>query len=272
MKQIRIFILPAVFLFLFSCGKDNLFEPDFTWDGTLLKEIKIDGEIYYKYTYNDAGLVFEEESKFHYSEHKYNSRDQLIQSNHYWDERIASSSSYILDEAMQRTEWVNSGNTERDTYTSFNYSRSGRLEKYMTTRDNNNSSSYSTFNYNNKGQIKRRTFYREEKASQYDEYYYDTLGNLIKKERHYILSDGNSELRTTTEYEFDNKHNPYYSFRRLMIPGQNTNPNNIIKETYTLHFEVDDFIEPIQITEYNYEYNLNDYPVKRNDYFEYVYY
>ncbi len=272
MRQLRILFLPVVFLILLSCGDESALRPEFTGDGTLLKEVKIGGETYYKYTYNDAGLVLEEKSKFHYSKYNYNGRNQLIQSDHYWDERIASSSSYVLEEAMQRTEWVNPDNTEKDVYTSYNYSRYGQLEKSVTFRINNNYTSSSTFTYNGIGQMKRRTFYHDNKASGYDEFYYDNSGNLIKKERFDIFTGGNTQLSTTTEYEFDNKNNPYYSFRGLMIPGENTNRNNITKEIYTLHFEVDDFIEPIQITEYNYEYNSNGYPVKRNDTFEYVYY
>ena len=72
-------------------------------------------------------------------------------------------------------------------------------------------------------------------------------------------------------FVFDNKNNPYFSLRSLLIPGQNTNVNNIVKETYTLHFEVDKFIQPVQITEYSYEYNLMDYPVKRSDGWEFIY-
>ena len=272
MKQIKIFFLFAVYLFLItSCGKEAFLRPEFTGNGTLLKGVKIGGETYYEYTSNDAGFVLEEKSKFYYSQHKYNSQNQIIQSDYYWDERIASSSSVVLEEAMQRTEWVNPENTERDTYTSFNYSRSGELQKTTTFRINNDYTSSSIFTYNSKGQIKRRTFYSEDKASGYDEYYYDITGNLIKKDRYNILSEGNAELQSTTEYEFDNKSNPYYSFRRLMIPGQNTNLNNITKEIYKLYFEVDGFIDPVQIKEYYYEYNREGYPVKRNDSFEYLY-
>ncbi len=266
-------LFPAViFLFLFSCENDPYSELEFINNGTLLKEVKIGGEAYSEYTYNETGLVLEEKSKFHYSKYEYNNQNQLIHSDHYWDERIASSSSAELNEAMQRTEWVSPGNTEKDTYSSYRYSGTGQLKETETLRINDGYTVSSTFTYNNTGWIKRRTYYSENNASSYDEYYYDNVGNLVKKERYDVLSEGNNELRTTTEYEFDNKNNPYYSFRGLMIPGENTNLNNIIKETYTLHFEVDDFIDPIQITEYSYEYNSNDYPVKRNDSREFVYY
>ena len=54
--------------------------------------------------------------------------------------------------------------------------------------------------------------------------------------------------------------------------GKNTNVNNIDKETYTFHFEVDKFIQPDQTTEYSYEYFSLDYPVKRSDEREYDYF
>ncbi len=64
----------------------------------------IDGEVYSEYTYNSSGLVEEEKSKYHYSKHSYNNNNQLIKSDYYWDWRIVSSSSHVLEEAAKRTE------------------------------------------------------------------------------------------------------------------------------------------------------------------------
>ncbi len=258
-----IFLISILFI---SCEKDD-FSNNNT-EGILLKEVIAGEEVYYRFTYTNSNQILEEKSKFHYTKHTYNSRNQLIQSDHYWDERIVSSSSFVLDEAMKRTEWVSPENTERDTYKTFEYNRNGLCLKsvFNGTKDD-----FTTFSYKN-GRIARRTSYHENKATVFDNYFYDDNGNMIKTERFYILPNGESELATTTEYKFDNKHNPYYSFHKLIIPGRNTNTNNIVKETYTLHFEVDDSVEPVQITEYQYEYNSNGFPVKRNDGFEYVYY
>ena len=79
------------------------------------------------------------------------------------------------------------------------------------------------------------------------------------------------ELSTTTEYKYDIMHNPYQAFRRLITPGIYTNQNNIVKETYTIHFEVDASIEKVQITENSYEYNDMGYPIKKNEVTEYLY-
>lgn len=259
-----------IFLCCISC--ENVVIIEEPGDGILLKQVITEGEVYYEYTYNNANLILEEKSKFHYTKHNYNSANQLIQSDHYWDERIASSSSYVLEEAMKRTEWVSPENTEKSSYFSFEYNKSGRLEKRFINRPKSSYESFDIFTFSKSERIERRTSFHENKASVYDDYFYDSRGNLIKQQRYFVSENGTPNLQTTTEYEFDNKNNPYLSFRGLMIPGQNTNPNNITKETYTLHFEVDDFIEPIQVTEYNYEYNTMGYPLIRSDGFKYVYY
>ena len=103
------------------------------------------------------------------------------------------------------------------------------------------------------------------------DYLYDNNENIIKQTKYFKSSEGIAELSTTTEYEYDNMHNPYLAFKRLITPGIYTNPNNITKETYTLNFDVDPSIEKVQITERTYEYNANGYPIKVNGVTEYVY-
>jgi hypothetical protein len=173
---------------------------------------------------------------------------------------------------MKRTEWVSPANTEKDSYFTFEYDKSGRLEKRTINRTNSDNNSFDVFSYNQDGRIERRTSFYENKVSVYDVFNYDERGNLTEQKRFFMSEKGTPNLQTSTEYEFDDKNNPYLTFRSLKVPGKNTNPNNIVKETYTLHFEVDEFVEPVQVTEYTYEYNTNGYPVKRSDGFEYIYY
>ena len=266
MKTYLYSTLLIISFILISCGTDDF--PKKNTEGILLTEVVAGNEVFYKYTYTNSSLISEEKSKFHFTKHTYNSKNQLIQSDYYWDERIVSSSSRVLEETMKRTEWVSPENTERDTYTTFEYGKNGMLQKSIAHRFEDD---FATFKYNN-GRIVQRTSFHENKASVFDNYFYDDSGNLIKTERYYILSNGEYELATTTEYELDNKHNPYYLFRKLMIPGRNTNPNNITKEIYKIHFEADDFIEPVQVTAYQYEYNSEGFPVKRSDGVEYIYF
>jgi hypothetical protein len=68
----------------------------------------------------------------------------------------------------------------------------------------------------------------------------------------------------TADYYLDLMHHPFQSISRLLTPGIFTNANNIVKQIYTLHFEVDAFIEKVQVREYAYEYNDLGYPVKKS--------
>ena len=92
-----------------------------------------------EYSYNDANLVTEEKSKFHYAKHIYNDINQLIKSDFYWDMSIASSNSSVLEAAMNRTEWVNPGNTPKSISHTLEYNGKGQLirKNYIRTADNN---------------------------------------------------------------------------------------------------------------------------------------
>lgn len=111
----------------------------------------------------------------------------------------------------------------------------------------------------------------QNELSFYIDYIYDENGNLTKESKYYVPSTGIAELWTTTEYEYDNMHNPFQAFKRLMTPSKFTNPNNITKETYTIHFEVDQWTQKVSIITNTYEYNEKGYPIKVNGEAEYVY-
>jgi hypothetical protein len=113
--------------------------------------------------------------------------------------------------------------------------------------------------------------YWENILSGYIDYSYDENGNLVKEVKYNVSAEGIAELMTTTDFEYDNMKNPYKSFRRLMTPGVYTNENNIVKQTYTIHFEVDPSTEKVQVTETSYDYNDKGYPVRVNGTVEYVY-
>lgn len=265
-KNLLIFIITIFFI---SCEKDKQPIIENT-DIPLISKVLIDNETYMEYSYNDANLLIEEKSKFNYSRHSYNNNNQLVASDIYWDMRIASSDSRVLEEAMNRKEWVNPGNTEKSLTRTFEYEQNEQLVRKTFTRTSSSNSEYAEFTYAD-GRIIRQTMFWQGVLSTYVDYDYDDRGNLVKETRYGVLPDGVAELWTTTEYEYDNKHNPYLAFRRLMTPGICTNANNITRETYTIHFEVDDFIEKVQITNKTYEYNSSGYPIKVNGGTGYVY-
>ncbi len=263
-NKLLIFIIT---LFFISCEKDNQFIIEIS-DTPLLSSVYVGGEIYMKYTYNAENLVTEEKSKFHYTKHTYNGINQLITSDIYWDMRIASSSSSVLEEAMNRKEWVNPDNTPKSISHVLEYNSMNIIRKSFIRPEG--SSDIMEFLYEG-DRIVRATGYYNGSISGYTDYLYDKKGNLIRATRYNMSPAGIAELTTTTEYEYDNFHNPYQSFRCLITPGIYTNPNNIIKETYTLNFDVDPSIEKVQIKEYTYKYNANGYPRKVNSETEYVY-
>jgi len=269
----RKILIPLLLLTTFiSCDKNEK-DKQLIIENTdipLISKVLISGEIYMEYSYNDANLVTEEKNKFHYAKHTYNDINQLITSDFYWDMRIASSNSSVLEAAMNRKEWVSPENTPKSISHKFEYNSKEQLFRKSFIRPLENNNDFREFQYEN-DRIVRITGYYNNSISGYTIYQYDEYGNVIRQTKYMVSSSGIPELRTTTEYEYDNMHNPYQSFNRLITPGIYTNPNNITKETYTLNFDVDPSIEKVQITECTYEYNANGYPIKVNGETEYVY-
>jgi hypothetical protein len=267
MKKTALILFGA--LILCSCEKEKGLVIENT-DIPLLSKVLIDGVSHYEYAYNDANLLIEEKSKFHYTKHNYNDNNLLSSSEFYMDPAMFSSNSSVVEAAMNRKEWVNPDNTAKSLTQKFEYDGTGRLARKIYTRPSVTSSEYSEFTFDN-GRISRQTMYWENEITFYIDYSYDEKGNLIKESKYHVPSTGIPELWTTTEYEYDDKHNPYQVFKRLMSPGKFTNPNNITKETYTIHFEVDQWIQKVQISNNTYEYNDKGYPTKVNGEAKYVY-
>ncbi|MEA1888096.1 MAG: hypothetical protein U9N72_12895 [Bacteroidota bacterium] len=211
-------------------------------------------------------MVTEEKHEDHYTRHYYNNSNQLVRSDYYVDPDMFSSTM----PALNRKEWVNPENTEKSLTTTFDYDSNGKLVRKTYKRPSVSHSEFSEYSWEKK-RIIRQTMYWMNEVSGYIDYEYDNNGNLIKKEKYRVQSNDIPELVTTTEYEFDEMKNPYQSFKRLMTPGKDTNQNNITKETYITHIEVDPWSENISVTEYSYEYNERGYPVIVNGNVEYVY-
>ncbi|MFA9388304.1 MAG: hypothetical protein ACERKD_00765 [Prolixibacteraceae bacterium] len=230
----------------------------------LLYQLEFDHVLYSEYTYNASSQILEEKSKLHYTRHNYKA-GKLISSDYYVDPGMFSSTAEIADASFNRKEWVDPTNTEKSSTNNYFYDDKGQ---FIKSSNNLNSCEYS---YDEKNRINRQTFFHENERTGYLDFSYDENDNLIRKQHYWILDSGDSELQTTTEYEFDNKLNPYKAFSSLMIPGQNTNTNNIIRETYILHFEVDQYTENVQITENDYTYNSLGFPATKNNSVNYIY-
>jgi hypothetical protein len=256
-------------LIFFSCEKDKQLIIENT-DIPLISKVLIGGESYMEYSYNNANLISEEKSKFTYTKHTYNDKNLLITSEFYVDPAMFSSDIHVIEASMNRKEWVNPDNTAKSLTKTFEYNSNEQLLRITYNRPSVSNSEYSEYTFEN-DRISRQTMYWQNELSFYIDYFYDEKGNLIKESKYYVPSTGIAELWTTTEYEYDNMRNPFQSFKRLMTPGKFTNQNNITKETYTIHFEVDPWTQKVQITNNSYEYNDKGYPIKVNGEAEYVY-
>jgi len=264
MKKSMKVICSMLIIFLFACEKDHSELIQNNHAG-LLYQVKFDSESFYEFTYNDLNQLVEEKSKWHYTRHNYQN-GQLISSDYYYDPGMASSSYQVAMASMNRKEWVNPTNTEKSITNTYSHDKKGNIIQ------SENDQVICKYSYDEQNRINRQTFYSDNKCNGYNHYTYDDKDNLIKSLDYWILANGEPTLRTTTEYEFDNKHNPYKKLGSFMLPGRSTNSNNIIKETYTLHFEVDKFTDKVQITENSYTYNSEGYPISKNDSEFYIYY
>lgn len=234
-------------------------------DVSLLYKVFIDSDLCYEYTYNTAKLISEEKSKYRYIKHNYNTKNQLVSTDYYEDLSLLSNNSRVVETAHKRQEWVTPDNTAISNHQSFEYNDKGQVIK------STDHLCYFTYNYDKNDRISRQTCYHQDKISGYIDYSYDNKGNLIKKSGFEVFTSGDSQLTSTYEYKFDNKFNPFRSFKSLMIPGENTNINNVTKEIYTVHFMVDHVVNDKQIKEYSYEYNEKGCPVRVNMNIEYFY-
>jgi hypothetical protein len=259
MKKAGIAVLLCVVAF--SCKKENL--PTENLPAGFLSRVLISGEPYQEFTYTSSGLIDEEKSWGMYTKYVYNSSSQLVKLDFYVDPSLYSSSTYVIVEAQKRKEWASPQNVPKSTTNTYTYSKDGQYVEVNLDRANGNKG-YSKYNLNSSGQISKLIFYSENQQTGYIDYFYNTNNNLIRRKHYYTSTDGKSELSDETEYEFDNKKNPFSPFRKLLNLGRETNQNNITKETYTLYGELPMGTERIQTTVNNYEYNELSYPVEVN--------
>lgn len=260
-------LLVAIFL---SCKKEDLSVAGNS-DAFLLSKVKVDNKLSNEYLFNDANSITEEKSKFDFKVHHYNEKNQVVSTDFYGNFDLLSSDMQVYQTALSRTEWVTAGNGTKGGTVKYEYNDNGQLIKTSYSGTISASSEYSEFSYDINNRISKQVLYWENKQTGYIEYSYDGKGNLIKEILYNLPSSGVVELNTITRYEFDSEQNPFKSFSKLMTPGINTNLNNIIKETYTIHMTPDQGPDKVQVTETSYEYNGSGYPVRKNGNVEYIY-
>jgi len=259
--MIAITVLATVFLnFFLPAGFSTRVSPG-NPDTLLLSQVFIDSELFSEYTYTRENWISEEKTQYLYVKYNYNDKNQLISSVSCEDPSIASSNSRVLEAGKKRSEWVNLTNSVIIRQKNFEYDQEGTLVKLIEPHG------YSTFKYDSRGRISTQLFYQDGRVNRYIDFQYDKKGNLHKASNYELDAAGKAQLATVYEYEYDNKENPFKSFRLTMMPGKYTNSNNITLEKYTL-FLMDN---QQQVTRYEYEYNAKGYPVRVNKNARYFY-
>ena len=237
----------------------------------IISKVLIDNQCANEYVYNDSNLVTTEKSKFDFTINHYNALGQLASTDFYGNDDILSSDAQVVQAAMNSSDWVTSANGVKGGSLTYYYNDNGQLIKTAYTRPLLTGSENSEFIYDASNRISRQTMYWENAATGYIDYSYDGKGNLIKEMLYNLSSGGTAELITTTQYEFDSKQNPFKSTSRFLVPGIDTNPNNVIKETYTIHLSQDQGSDKIQTTQTTYVYNTKGYPITKNGNISYIY-
>lgn len=260
MKLKLIFLIIFCVAILHSCDKEREYIlPVENQDIPLLTKEIFSDELFNQYTYTDENLLKERKSKWAYTVYHYNENHQLVSYDFYYDQRIFSSDWTTAQSALNRTEWVTPENTELTGTGKYFYSKNGQLEKIQVANQSSGTNSITTFDYDANGRIAKMSFWSGNQSDNFIEYSYDPKGNLLRETRYYLLN-GTAKTGSTTEYVYDNQKNPYKAFQQLLLPGENTNENNIVKITLTLYEDIPG-VDKVQVTESAYQYNQQGYPV-----------
>ena len=193
-----------------SCNKEELSNTGSSGNThvPIMSKVLIDNQSVNEYSYTALNLISQEKSKFDFTVYNYNDKGLLVTTEFYGNDDLLSSDPKIIETAMNKKEWVTPENGKKVSIITYEYNSNGQLLKSTYSLPSITSSEYSVFTYNN-NRISRQTMYWDNTATGYIDYSYDGKGNLIEEMLYNLLSQGVTELVTTSQYEFDNQQNPY---------------------------------------------------------------
>lgn len=270
MKVKIISLLVLLLTVTLSCKKDDLMLPDLV-NEILIKEINVTDKPQFEFIYNNSKLISNEKSKYIYTNYSYNEKNQLVTTDYYVNEDLLSTDKKLVESALTQEGLVDFVSAVLGGTVIYEYNTSAQLIKAVTVRPSETTSEYSEYKYDDNNRISRELLYWDNKVLGYIDYLYDDRGNLISEALYSISASGLAELNTTTQYEFDNKHNPFRSLKNQLSPGIDTNPNNITKEIFTIHSGRDVVSDIVQVTTITYVYSSVGFPVRRSGTIEYLY-
>lgn len=234
-------------LIAFSCNNDAPFRNP----GDKVSAVYFNDQKFYEYTYKPDGKLDTERSLYVYSRYHYS--PGMIRKEVFQDLTLSSSSAGLIP----RTEWVTPENTSSSGFIRYELDANGRLTKCIYLNN-----FYSEFEYDSRDRITAIKMYSSvNKLSGIREYQYDERGNVIKDEHFYILDTGYKQPASVTEYEYDLFKNPFRGVFHDRIPGQGSNPNNIVREKYAVTGHPYSSFD----RRYQYSYNPAGYPVSMDN-------
>jgi hypothetical protein len=255
MKKFTLVVI-VIFLSFARCQKDDRNE-DLCYSSTLVSQINSGDVAVHGLTYNSNCLIYESTEPYMYKRYSYDAGNIL--------KRVEVAYSFSPFSCVM----IPGQSLESDPrkasvseYSEFEYDNSSRLIKksyYFINNGNPQLTSYQTYDYENDKIVRYSIFNPQGKLNQYHDLIYDERGNIIRDDQY----SNNSVLKLVYSLtcEFDNKNNPYLVFAGEGRPGKYTNRNNIIKESYVYNNGIPG---SETTTEYLYEYNSLDYPVRIN--------
>lgn len=247
----RLVTIICLILTLVSC-QDLLENPN---AGEQLIAIYYDELKFYQYEYSTEGDLMAERGKFHYHGYIFDEAKRQVKKEVFLDNRLLSSSSSIVQQAMERADWVSPENTPLAGTLVFEFDNDNRLVKSTEL------SGYSEYEFGQDNKISVVRMYSEGQLKGTREYSYDNFGN-VSVDKHFIIAeDGSKFLASITEYDYDDKKNPFFNLRPDRFPVENLNPNNIIRKIYTLP----DVPNGGSDISYSYTYNELGLPTSRSD-------
>jgi hypothetical protein len=250
MRKIALLSVIVMPIILTSFDKNEMSNGNF--NGKIII-VKRETAILNKYSYDSVGNLITDESKYAYIKYNYNIKNQLISIYQYVDEGNLSSDIKVVEAFSKRLIWVNPQNTKTHYTTTFEYNEKGQMVKSI------NDYGYLLYEYDSNNKIVKEIYYDME-GKKYSYYVdkYDNNGNLICKQEYLFLDKDKDSLVNERKFEFDNKNNPFKGINKSMIPGIDTNKNNIVMTSGKYTFET------------SYVYNDFGFPIKKDN-VEYMY-
>jgi hypothetical protein len=259
---------------LLSCKKEDITHG--TGSATapyipVLSKVLVDNQSASEFLYNDTNMIWQEKTRLDLTINHYNTKGQLVTSEYYGNDDALSSDQSVSQTAMTQAAWVTPASGKKIGIITYEYNDNGQLTKSTTTHPLITCTEYSLYTYDTNNRISRQSMYWDEVATGYIDYTYDIKGNLANETLYSIPITGDPVAINSTKYGFDGAPNPYRMNNKLLVPGINSNINNIVRETNTIYLPAALGSNNVSITENTYTYNTLGYLVSKNSNMTFVY-